>query len=241
MTDPTVDMPACKECGAPLARKKTGPAPTYCSPLCRTRAGLRRAKANGRYAAQLQLKREATAAHRSAAKPIPCVQCGVEFQPPTLRSKLCSKKCRRVYEKATARRCGHYGCSKPVRAKDLCIGHYNQTYSPDRHKRWPEARDKKAKRDLVKAKRRRAASRGVESENVDRQRVGERDQWRCHICKRKVDKDLAYPDPKSQSLDHIVPLAEGGAHTYANTRIAHLECNNLRRDRGGNEQLALIG
>jgi 5-methylcytosine-specific restriction endonuclease McrA len=55
-----------------------------------------------------------------------------------------------------------------------------------------------------------------------------------------VDKALTYPDLMSQSLDHVVPLAEGGLHTYANTRIAHLTCNITRGRHGGGEQLALV-
>jgi 5-methylcytosine-specific restriction endonuclease McrA len=81
----------------------------------------------------------------------------------------------------------------------------------------------------------------VHTENVDRDLVGERDGWRCGICRKRVDWTLVYPDRMSPSLDHVVPLSEGGEHTYANTRIAHLICNNLRRHHGGNEQLALIG
>ncbi|WP_432050298.1 HNH endonuclease [Verrucosispora sp. NA02020] len=76
---------------------------------------------------------------------------------------------------------------------------------------------------------------------MDRTRVGERDGWCCGICQNPIDPTLRAPHPKSQSLDHVIPLAEGGPHTYANTRISHLRCNVLRQHRGGGEQLALIG
>lgn len=71
--------------------------------------------------------------------------------------------------------------------------------------------------------------------------VGDRDGWKCGICRRKVDRTLPYPDPRSPSLDHIIPLSERGPHTYANCRITHLGCNTARSNRGGNEQLALVG
>lgn len=52
---------------------------------------------------------------------------------------------------------------------------------------------------------------------------------------------LQYPHPMSPSLDHIEPLSLGGAHDPANVRLAHLKCNNDRSNRGGNEQLMLVG
>jgi hypothetical protein len=38
-----------------------------------------------------------------------------------------------------------------------------------------------------------------------------------------------------------MPLSEGGDDTAVNKRAAHLACNQQRSNRGGNEQLALIG
>lgn len=89
--------------------------------------------------------------------------------------------------------------------------------------------------------RRRAASTGEHSERVDTSQIYERDGWRCGICRKRVDRRLAWPHPKSPSLDHVVPISEGGAHTKANVRLAHLTCNTARGARGGGEQLALIG
>lgn len=55
--------------------------------------------------------------------------------------------------------------------------------------------------------------------------VFERDNWTCGICDEPVDQDIKWPDPRSVSLDHIVPLALGGAHSRANTQCSHLTCN----------------
>ena len=51
--------------------------------------------------------------------------------------------------------------------------------------------------------------------------VAERDGWRCAICRRRVTRE-------TWSLDHVVPLSKGGAHTYANVVLAHKRCNSLR-------------
>jgi len=55
--------------------------------------------------------------------------------------------------------------------------------------------------------------------------IYERDGWICQLCKKKVNKKLRYPDPLSPSLDHIVPISNGGSHTRDNVQLAHYWCN----------------
>jgi 5-methylcytosine-specific restriction endonuclease McrA len=43
------------------------------------------------------------------------------------------------------------------------------------------------------------------------------------------------------SVDHIMPRSLGGGNEMANLRLLTWKCNNRRGNRGGNEQLALIG
>ena len=50
-----------------------------------------------------------------------------------------------------------------------------------------------------------------------------------------------WPDPEAASVDHIVPLSLGGDDTKANIQLAHFGCNCRKRNRGGGEQLRLIG
>jgi len=71
--------------------------------------------------------------------------------------------------------------------------------------------------------------------------IYERDRWRCGICRKRVRKALTAPHPGAPSIDHIIPVVEGGAHVRANVRLAHLCCNVSRGARGGGEQLLLIG
>lgn len=89
--------------------------------------------------------------------------------------------------------------------------------------------------------RSRARKFGVEYEPVNKQRVFERDGWRCGICGGKVDKRLRDRHPKMASLDHIVPMALGGGHTYINTQCSHLACNLKKSHRATGDQLALVG
>lgn len=47
----------------------------------------------------------------------------------------------------------------------------------------------------------------------------------CWICEQTIDLMLTRPDPLSFSIDHVVPLAAAGTHTYDNVAPAHLICN----------------
>ena len=51
-----------------------------------------------------------------------------------------------------------------------------------------------------------------------------RDAGRCGICGEPISR-ANYPDPLSLSIDHIVPLSRGGAHSPWNVQVAHLACN----------------
>lgn len=77
---------------------------------------------------------------------------------------------------------------------------------------------------------RRARIKAGRYEPVKASHVYERDEWTCGICQQPVDRTLTYPDPGSPSLDHVIPLARGGTHTYDNVQIAHLACNHLKSD-----------
>lgn len=72
---------------------------------------------------------------------------------------------------------------------------------------------------------RRANKRANEYEPVSRDVVLERDAWTCHLCSTAIPKDAKWPEPLSASMDHVMPLALGGAHTYENIKSAHLTCN----------------
>lgn len=52
--------------------------------------------------------------------------------------------------------------------------------------------------------------------------IGERDNWRCHICKKKVRR-------KDASIDHHFPYAKPGAiHGRQFVSLAHRWCNSSR-------------
>jgi len=74
--------------------------------------------------------------------------------------------------------------------------------------------------------RRRALKAGVSiGEPFTNTAIFDRAGWVCGLCGLPVDRDLAWPNPASASLDHAIPLAKGGAHSMANVQLAHLKCN----------------
>lgn len=60
---------------------------------------------------------------------------------------------------------------------------------------------------------------------VNRLSIYKRDGWICQLCHKKVDPLLGHPHPLSASIDHILPLANGGTHEPRNVQLAHLICN----------------
>jgi 5-methylcytosine-specific restriction endonuclease McrA len=81
------------------------------------------------------------------------------------------------------------------------------------------------------SERRRAQKLGVDSEVFLHIEIFDRDGWICGLCGDPVPPEAQYPDRLSASLDHIVPLSLGGAHTRANSRCSHLTCNVARGNR----------
>ena len=81
---------------------------------------------------------------------------------------------------------------------------------------------------------RRARDAGVPVVDVfDRIEVFERDGWMCYLCKKATDRDASVFDPRSPTVDHVIPLSLGAAseHSLANARTACLGCNSAKQAR----------
>jgi hypothetical protein len=57
-------------------------------------------------------------------------------------------------------------------------------------------------------------------------RIMARDKGMCQLCRKRVV--LTKGDPLSPSLDHIIPVAQGGSNDDANLQLAHLVCNVIK-------------
>lgn len=158
-----------------------------------------------------------------------CDHCGGVFL--NRRSKrFCSKACENRFYRCenASKTCGEIGCDKPLVAKGLCAMHWRRKARAEGREKapvWDESRK-------ANWKKREALKRGANgAESFSYPDVYERDSWVCGLCGESIDRSLSWPDPLSVSLDHIVPLSKGGAHTMANVQAAHLVCNVSKGNR----------
>jgi 5-methylcytosine-specific restriction endonuclease McrA len=106
--------------------------------------------------------------------------------------------------------------------------------------------DQMIERRRLAGRKRRARMAAVECEPYTLSEIAERDGWRCQLCGKKVQQQVARkgrPDRLSPSVDHIVPISLGGHDVKANVQLAHLGCNAKKSNRTlpRGEQLRLIG
>lgn len=88
----------------------------------------------------------------------------------------------------------------------------------DRNRAWRKGNPEKV---LAKNQRRRASKAKVVVENVAPSAIYERDAGICQLCKKPVERE-------KMTLDHVVPLSKGGAHTFGNLQLAHRSCNSSK-------------
>lgn len=94
---------------------------------------------------------------------------------------------------------------------------------------------------LARCHLRNARLKGAETEPFNRLDVFERDGWVCRLCGDPVQRDAPPKSKWSASLDHVVPLARGGAHSYENTQCTHLWCNQKKSDNVDVRYIAVTG
>jgi hypothetical protein len=139
---------------------------------------------------------------------------------------FCSRECRNVYGKAGARR--RLGIANPeareCRSCGLEFTPVNAT-----QKNWCD-NCRKNQRYY-----------NVWHETVIWRRVFDRDGWSCQHCKTETPEFLRNTHlPESPELDHVLPIACGGAHSYANTQCLCRACNAKKKDNPSREP-RLIG
>ena len=61
--------------------------------------------------------------------------------------------------------------------------------------------------------------------------IYERDGYVCHLCGVDCPREFSVDDRTSPTLDHLVPVSQGGGNESSNLKTACWSCNSSRRDR----------
>lgn len=157
----------------------------------------------------------------------PCEWCGRWFHRRGV-ARFCSKLCVRAVDGAhtavTFRRCLRCGDTycRAIAVPDagFCSGRCNRA-SSKRHR----SHIKRAKNG---------------GERFTLREIAERDGWKCHLCGGAVPDRAWMARDKDPTIDHLVPVSEGGEHTRKNVALAHNRCN-WERGAEGLAQLRLVG
>jgi hypothetical protein len=145
----------------------------------------------------------------------------------------CSRECeleygrRRSHEHSISKcdkdiiRC--YQCGKEFKPE---YGNKRTRFCSDRCSKRFDGRNEKRKRRMRKYKTEYMFDRFSDWE------IFERDDWCCMICGLPVRKDaVGLLNNQAPTIDHIIPLSQGGTHRRDNVQCAHRICNSIKSDK----------
>jgi 5-methylcytosine-specific restriction endonuclease McrA len=167
--------------------------------------------------------------------------CGRDFKSSAKNSKCCGTECGIAHTIALTRakhgvennqceRCGiTFSAGKcDGKKRRFCsrICAYAFAKAHPELKRLPDTR---RPGQIFCVKRRRSARiAGRPRERVTIAHLIARNGTKCHICGIETDASVRALEP---TIDHVIPIALGGAHVLANVKLAHRVCNSLKGDR----------
>lgn len=171
-----------------------------------------------------------------------CLACNEDISAKKLDAKYCSKFCTdvsrgvRLADPLAEITCALEGCEvvfRPKTRRQKCCSENHGAIHCNRKGRAAGRYAKSPWNDARKASyhKRRALKQNLPADNIRPADVYERDDWVCSLCALPVDRNTAWPDPMSPSLDHVQPLSLGGHHTMENVALAHLSCNIRKGNR----------
>lgn len=209
----------CETCETPI-----DPARRFCSEDCKPRCAFGGCGRPYRYSDGYCVKHGAmTRSHgspigafewREKADEYECLTCKVTFYPNGYSRRYCSPRCARTFF-------FHKG---EVPSLDFHCGMCGIEVNRDRKGNLGHRLDRKLCADCRRSRRQRHKSSPLELAN--------RDGKDCGICGEVVDLKLRHPDPMSGSVDHIIPVALGGAvRDKQNLQLSHLSCNLSKQAR----------
>jgi len=208
----------CVGCGKEYTNKrgnrKSGEGNKYCSRECAY-------SHINEWANWHKVKRERKTAPFSNVFFKVCKCCNKQFATRWDKKETCSSEC--AHDASLARLRREY---IPVDKKSKECATCKNQFKTNRETQVYCSRDCVPKRSSARDRARRV---GAVYEIVNVIRVFDRDGWRCQICGRLTPKNKRGTIHKNApELDHRVPFALGGSHTYDNVQCACRECNNKK-------------
>jgi hypothetical protein len=162
-----------------------------------------------------------------------CNYCNQPFVSQTIRRKYCSYRCERnVFNRS--QRTIYVGKSKSQHRCKQCNKSFESAYPAQLHcsEACANVTEKERRKDQAVRRDMRLRGKSPSGERVYRSKIFERDGWTCQLCKKRVDQNSKYPDLMSPTIDHIIPIANGGLHHPNNVQLAHFLCNSRRQNVG---------
>jgi endogenous inhibitor of DNA gyrase (YacG/DUF329 family) len=231
-------MRVCEQCGVAfregvLSKKQidAGLRQRFCSRKCSADSKRVYATEAAAVRAKRERKRERLGFPKAKAE-IDCSICAKSFAPTSIRQRLCSKECREIDARRSARlkAVANDNTDRGQRACEECGVTFAPVYGSKLRTFCSKKCGKRHAHRSAKIKRK-AVERGVNAESVDPIKVFVRYKWKCYICGANTPRHLrGSNDNRSPELDHIIPVSKGGAHTYANTALACRKCNAEKSD-----------
>lgn len=203
----------CQCCGVIFRRQRASDPGKFCSRRCAVNAKRKHASPKEAKRAGKQRERDRRRAAKGLDRPGTCARCEATFVRKSEGHKFCSPACAQAVQIHDPRQC------------KACEAEFTPTHGGAEY--CSQACARRAERvKYGTCHRRRARYHGVPYEPVNRLKVFERDGWRCQVCgKATPRKWQGTTRDSAPELDHRIPMAMGGAHSYENCQLACRMCN----------------
>jgi hypothetical protein len=158
---------------------------------------------------------------------VKCDVCGRWLSSRWSTAKQCSDECRYEKQKERLRLVYKENWEQPEPFECKECGKLHRPEYGDKKSSFCSKRC--ANKSTKRAYKKRAEENGVHFEYVSPTRVFTRDGWHCQLCGKKLNPKHrgSYRDDAPE-LDHIIPWAQGGEHSYRNTQCACRKCNSYK-------------